>query len=61
MTSPATSTDWGDQALVHHYIRVFGRRPTADDLVRYQRARSRLSLGFPARARRRAAQLIVRL
>ena len=61
MTPPATSTDWPDQALVHHFIRVFGHRPTPEELARYQRARSSLRMRLPARARRRVAQIIVRL
>jgi hypothetical protein len=61
MTSSVTPNDRPDQALVHHFIRVFGRRPAPAELKHYQRPRSRLALRLPARARRRVAQLIVRM
>jgi hypothetical protein len=50
-----------DQALVHQFIRVVGRRPTPEELRRYQSARSGVSLFLPRRARRGLARLIVRL
>ncbi|MCW2833312.1 MAG: hypothetical protein JWN68_1265 [Nocardioides sp.] len=61
MTPSATPQDCPDQALVHHFIRIFGRRPTPDEVARYQLVRSRIKRCFPARARRGMAQLIVRL
>jgi hypothetical protein len=50
-----------DQALVHQFIRVIGRRPNPEELRRYQSARSRVSLRLPSRARGGLARLIVRL
>ena len=50
-----------DQALVHQFIRIVGRRPTPEELRRYESARSRRSLRLPSRARRGLARLIVRL
>lgn len=61
MTTPAISTDRPDQALVHHFTPVFGHRPTPAELARYQRARLSLWTRLPARARRRLAQIIVKL
>ena len=49
-----------DQTLVHQFIRVVGRRPTPEELRRYQSARSRVSLAPPRRARRGLARLMVR-
>jgi hypothetical protein len=51
----------GDQALGHQFIRVMGRRPGPEDLLRYRQAHSGLALRLPGRLRRRAARLIVRL
>jgi hypothetical protein len=59
MAHSATPQDWLDQALVHHFIRTLGRRPTPAELARHQKAtgpRNRLS----DRARRGMAQLINR-
>jgi hypothetical protein len=50
-----------DQALVHQFIRVVGRRPTPEELRRYHSARSHLSLRLPRRARRGLARLMGRL
>ena len=50
-----------DQALVHQFIRVVGRRPTPEELGRYQTSRSGAILGLPSRARRGLARLITRL
>lgn len=55
-TTPAT-----DQPLVHQYIRLFGRRPTETDLLRYQQAQSRVTGRLPARVRRGVARVITRL
>jgi hypothetical protein len=49
-----------DQALIHQFIRVVGRRPTPEELRRYDSARSRVSLPPPRRARRGLARLMVR-
>ena len=49
-----------DQALIHQFIRVVGRRPTPEELGRYEGPRSRVSLPPPRRARRGFARLIVR-
>jgi hypothetical protein len=49
-----------DQALIHQFIRVVGRRPTPEELRRYHSARSRVSLPPPRRARRCLARLMVR-
>lgn len=50
-----------DQALVHHFIRTFGRRPSAEELARYELGEPRPGMCLGSRARRRAAQAIVRL
>jgi hypothetical protein len=49
-----------DQALIHQFIRVVGRRPTPEELGRYEGPRSRVSLPPPRRARRGLGRLIVR-
>jgi hypothetical protein len=49
-----------DQALIHQFIRVVGRRPTPEELGRYEGPRYRVSLPPPRRARRGLARLIVR-
>jgi hypothetical protein len=49
-----------DQALIHQFIRVVGRRPTPEELRRYDSARSRVSLPPPRRGRRGLARLMVR-
>jgi hypothetical protein len=50
-----------DQLLTHRFIRLFGHRPTAQELEHYQRARASLSGHLPARIRRHAARLVTRL
>jgi hypothetical protein len=50
-----------DRELVAQFVRLFGHAPTATELARYRRARSRVALRLPLRARRGAARLIVRL
>jgi hypothetical protein len=51
-----------DQALVHHFIRVVGRRPaTSEELRQYPSAHSRLILRLSSRLRRDLARLISRL
>jgi hypothetical protein len=47
-----------DQALVHQYIRVFGHRPTPEELARYRRAQLGMAVQLPARLRRGAARII---
>ena len=59
--SDQTQADQTDQALVRHFVRLFGHKPAPGELERYQRARSRVQLRQPARLRRGAAWLIVRL
>lgn len=57
-------TSWGpqpDQALVHQFIRAFGRRPGPEELRRYLGARSRVALRWPLPVRRPLARLIGRL
>lgn len=49
-----------DQALVHQFIRVFGRRPTPGELSRYQQAQVGLAWGLAARTRRGVARVIAR-
>ena len=48
-----------DQADVHHYIRVFGHRPSPAELARYESARVRRSVPWHSRARHRVARMIV--
>ena len=50
-----------DQALVHAFIRVVGRRPTREELRRDQTARPRLLRRWPGLARRVLARAIIRL
>ncbi|MCW2813888.1 MAG: hypothetical protein JWN84_1343 [Nocardioides sp.] len=50
-----------DQALVHDYIRRFGRRPSPGDLTRYHEAQVGLAWRLAARTRRRASLVITRL
>lgn len=47
-----------DPALVHQYIRIFGRTPTETELARYRRAKSRLASREPIKLR--MARLISR-
>ncbi len=62
MVQDARPTNEPDMALIHHFIRLFGRVPSPGDLSAYQRARAGLALRRPGRRlRRRAARLIVRL
>lgn len=46
---------------MHQFIRLFGRRPTAEELTRYQQAQVRVHTRTPSRFRRDAARLISRL
>ena len=55
----ATSASGPDQALVHHFIRVFGHRPTPVELARYEQRRSRAMLPLSARVRHEAFRLIM--
>lgn len=50
-----------DQVLVHQFIRLFGRRPTAEELARYQYARTGIGVRQPSNVRVRLAQLVTRL
>ena len=50
-----------DAAMVHHFIRLVGRAPTEDELVRFRELHSRLALWRGPRLRHRAARLLVRL
>jgi len=47
--------------LTVRFRRVFGRPPTAAELVRFQRARTGLELRLPAQVRRAAARLVAKL
>lgn len=59
VTQDSTISRDEDRATVHHYIRLFGRTPTDEELLRFREARARV---VPVRGvRRRAARLIVRL
>lgn len=49
-----------DPVLVHQFIRLVGRPPTADELLRYREVRTRAVLRRPGRLRRTAARLITR-
>ncbi len=60
-THPSSPAVEVDQALVHDYIRRFGRRPSAADLADDQRARAGLAWRLVARTRRRASLVITRL
>lgn len=51
----------GDQPLIQQFIRLFGHRPTAQELQQYQRARAGLVVYLPARIRRNAARIVTRL
>jgi hypothetical protein len=61
MAQLAPSAPDSDQAMVHQFIRLVGRRPTAEELRRYQQHRSRAALRLPSHLRRSAARLIARL
>lgn len=50
-----------DQPLVHQFIRLFGRRPTPQELEQFQNARAAIAGERPLRLRHRAARLITRL
>jgi hypothetical protein len=53
------SADPRDQALVHQYIRIFGRTPTDAELERYARAKARVATREPIKLR--MARLISRV
>lgn len=61
MSHTASWSPEPDQALVHAFIRLVGRRPTPEELVRYQQGRARAALRLPRGARRSAARIIARL
>lgn len=50
-----------ERALVHQFIRLFGHRPSLDELDRYRSAHAGVAVHLPARLRRGAARLITRL
>jgi hypothetical protein len=63
-TAENVPTDLGYEPadrLSERFTRVFGRRPTAAELVRFQRARSGLELRLPAQVRRTAATVLANL
>ncbi len=60
MTAPSLATA-GEQPLVHQYIRLFGHRPSPEELERYRRAQGNVAAYLPSRLRRGAARLITRL
>lgn len=60
MVPGVQSTNEQGKALVHHFIRLFGRAPNTRELTRHERARARVALRRRG-LRRRAARLIVRL
>ena len=49
-----------DQPLVHQFIRRFGRRPTADELDRFQESQAAVGSAVRAKVRHRLARLIMR-
>ena len=55
----ASPADGPDQALVHHFIRVFGHRPTPAELARYERRRYGPALPLVTRVRHEAFRLIM--
>jgi hypothetical protein len=57
--SPDQAADHRDPALVHQYIRIFGRTPTDAELERYVRAKARVASREPIRVR--MARLISRV
>lgn len=59
MEQPAESINQPDQALVHQFIRLFGRAPSADELTRF--ANTRVQRPRPRGLRRGMARLIMRL
>jgi hypothetical protein len=61
MTQLVPSVTDHDPALVHQFIRLVGRRPTPEELRRYQQHRSRAALRLPLGLRRGAARLVARL
>jgi hypothetical protein len=48
-------------AMVHEFIRVNGRRPSAEELQRFIRAQARMSHSLSTRMRLGAARMVVRL
>ena len=61
MTQSTITQLESDPDLVHQFIRLFGRVPSAAELQRYRRARARVGLRLPSRAPRDASRPIVRL
>ena len=61
MTQPVQGPREYDRAMVHHFIRLVGRAPTDEELVRFRDLHSRLASGQASRLRRRAARLFVRM
>jgi hypothetical protein len=49
------------QGLTERFTRTFGRQPTSDDLIRFERARTGLQLRLPAQVRRGAATILANL
>lgn len=60
---PKSSSSGPDQALVHQFIRLAGRRPTAEELLNYAQAQplSGTTRVLPLRARRGLAHRIAQL
>jgi hypothetical protein len=50
-----------DHVLVHQYIRLFGRRPTPEQLTQYRTAKARVRHRLRFRVRRRTARVLTRL
>ena len=61
MEQPAEPIGESDQALVHQFIRLFGRAPSEDERTTYAGARARMALRHPRRVRRSLARLIARM
>jgi hypothetical protein len=61
MTTSYYTAGTGDQPIIEQFTRLFGHRPTPQELDLYQRARAGLAAQLPARIRRRAARMVTRL
>lgn len=60
MTTSYYTADTGDRTTVQQFTRLFGHRPTPQELAQYEHARAGLAVHLPARIRRRAARLVTR-
>ena len=61
MAEPLPAPREYDAAMVHHFIRLVGRTPTEEELVRFEKLHSQLAQRRAPRTRRRTARLLARL